>query len=288
MAQTQAVMAIMDKNPDLFNKKAVIQRFLKQIKVPGVNELMIDTPPPVKMDAANENVAMAIGQAAFAYPEQDHFGHIQVILDFAKNPALGANPVIAPAYLPKAVEHIKQHLTLWYLSNVDKYTSEALGRKFDIMKIQPIMQEAQKLISVASQQVHMDSAQNLQQQVMPIIQQMLATVQKMKGQSNVPPDPNVMAQVKALQETAMAETQRKTAKDQADMEFKRQDMMAISQEKANELQAKVLMNTEDNLTEERIKTAELTRDAARLQNEQMQTAIDAQNKLQSDLGGRNV
>jgi hypothetical protein len=150
------------------------------------------------------------------------------------------------------------------------------------------MQEAQKLISVASQQVHMDSAQNLQQQVMPIIQQMLATVQKMKGQSNVPPDPNVMAQVKALQETAMAETQRKTAKDQADMEFKRQDMMAISQEKANELQAKVLMNTEDNLTEERIKTAELTRDAARLQNEQMQTAIDAQNKLQSDLGGRNV
>ena len=77
MAQTQAVMAIMDKNPDLFNKRAVIQRFLKQIKVPGINELMTDVPPPVKMDAANENVAMAIGQAAFAYPEQDHLGHIQ-------------------------------------------------------------------------------------------------------------------------------------------------------------------------------------------------------------------
>ena len=43
---------------------------------------MIDVPAPEKMDAANENVAMAIGQAAFAYPEQDHLGHLQAHLDF--------------------------------------------------------------------------------------------------------------------------------------------------------------------------------------------------------------
>jgi hypothetical protein len=33
MAQIQAVMAVMDKNPDLFDRKAVIERFLTQIKV---------------------------------------------------------------------------------------------------------------------------------------------------------------------------------------------------------------------------------------------------------------
>jgi hypothetical protein len=77
MAQTQAVMSIMEKNPDLFNRKAVIQRFLKQIKVPGINEIMLDSPPKVKMDAASENVGMAIGQSATAYEEQDHLGHIQ-------------------------------------------------------------------------------------------------------------------------------------------------------------------------------------------------------------------
>jgi hypothetical protein len=56
MAQTQAVMAVMKDNPELFNKKVVITRFLKQIKVPGINEIMVDVPAPVKMDAANENV----------------------------------------------------------------------------------------------------------------------------------------------------------------------------------------------------------------------------------------
>ena len=129
MAQTQAVMAIMEKNPDLFNRRAVIQRFLKQIKVPGINELMTDVPPPAKMDSANENVAMSIGQAAFAYPEQDHLGHIQAHLDFAKNPVLGSNPFIAPGFLPKAIEHIKQHIVLWYLSRMNGYVQKSMGKK---------------------------------------------------------------------------------------------------------------------------------------------------------------
>ncbi len=118
MAQTQAVMTIMEKNPDLFNRKAVVMRFLKQIKVPQINELMPDTPSPEKQDAANENVAMTIGQTAYAYPEQDHLGHIQAHLDYAKDPVFGGSPLIAPNYIPKAMEHIKQHLALWYLNRL--------------------------------------------------------------------------------------------------------------------------------------------------------------------------
>ena len=231
---------------------------------------------------------MTLGKPVGAFPNQDHIAHLLSHISYAQDPVFGANPIVAPVFAPAALEHIKQHLTLWYLTNVDKYTSEALGRKFDIMKIQPIMQEAQKLISVASQQVHMDSAENLQQQIMPVIQQMLQTVQKMKGQSNVPPDPNVMAQVKALQETAMAETNRKAQKDQADIQLDGQKLAQDKMLDEQKLQFEATKVTENNLTQERIKSAELTRDAARLQNEQMQTAIDAQNKLQSDLGGRNV
>ena len=37
MAQSQAVMALMDKYPQQFNQKAVLERFLKQMKVPGIN-----------------------------------------------------------------------------------------------------------------------------------------------------------------------------------------------------------------------------------------------------------
>ena len=287
-AQIQALAARAQANPDLYNRLAVEKRILKQIKLPDINEVLPDPADVKEMNSALENVSMTLGKPVGAFPNQDHIAHLLSHISYAQDPVFGANPIVAPAFAPACLEHIKQHLTLWYLSNVDKYASEALGRKFDIMKIQPIMQEAQKLISVASQHVHMDSAQNLQQQVMPVVQAMLASVQKMKGQSNAPVDPNVMAQVKALQDTAMAETQRKTKKDQVDAQM---DAQKMAQDKAldeQKLQFEATKVTEDNLTEERIKSAELTRDAARLQNEQMQTAIDAQNKLQSDLGGRNV
>ena len=46
-------------------------------------------------------------------------------------------------------------------------------------------------------------------------------------------------------------------------------------------------NTENNLTQERIKSAELTRDAANLQHEQIKTAIAAQNDIQQTLGAQN-
>ena len=44
------------------------------------------------------------------------------------------------------------------------------------------------------------------------------------------------------------------------------------------------MNAENNLTQERIKTAELTVDELRLQREQEQTAIKLQNVTQRNLG----
>jgi len=44
------------------------------------------------------------------------------------------------------------------------------------------------------------------------------------------------------------------------------------------------MNAEDNLTTERIKTAELTVDEVKLRQEQEQTAIKLQNVTQRNLG----
>jgi proline racemase len=184
---------------------------------------------------------------------------------------------MAPTFLPAVLEHLKQHLTLWYLNQMDGYTSAALDRPFNIMKVEPIIREAQQLLAAAGQHVHQDANEQLAD-IGPMIQQALETLQKMKAQQ--PLDPSIQA----LVQTQMAETQRKTAKDQADAQIKQQDMVAENEGKAAELQARVLMNTEDNLTEERIKAAELTRDAAALQQEQIQTAIEAQNRIQSNLG----
>jgi hypothetical protein len=303
MAQTQAVMAMMDKHPDLFNQRAVIMRFLKQIKVPGINELMTEVPSPEKMDPANENVAMTIGQAAFAYPEQDHLAHIQTHLDYAKDPVFGGNPLIAPSFLPKAMDHIKQHLSLWYLNRMTGYVDKALGQKFDDYDMADDPARFDKLYGAASQHVTADAAKTLQG-IMPVIQQMVQTLQQFK------PKPDMDPQTKVLLDTSMAETQRRAQRDQAEMQLKAQQIqigsqmdmqrqgmdMQFKKEKAaadlqaqmakmqmehqlamEDLQLRMAIANGDNETKERIETARLTRDAARLVHDKEKTALEYAN-----------
>jgi hypothetical protein len=279
MAQTQAVMAIMQQNPDLFNRRAVISRFLKQIKVPGVNELMIDVPAPEKMDAANENVAMSIGQMAFAYPEQDHLAHIQSHLDFSKDPVFGGNPLIAPQYIPKAMEHIKQHIVLWYLGRAKGYVSKALGgQPHENYGLAADPKDIDKLYALASQHIELDTQQTLQG-IMPIIQQMVQTGQQYK------PQPPMTADAKVLLDTSMAETQRRAQRDQAEMQLKDREMAADAEREMARIQKdyelameeqkyKVAIAMGDLEMKERIETARLTRDAARLKFDQDKTAVE--------------
>ena len=285
MAQTQAVMAMMKENPDLFNRKVVIQRFLKQIKVPGINELMPDTPAPEKADSANENVAMCIGQAAFAYPEQDHLGHIQAHLDFAKNPVFGQNPFIAPSFLPKAVEHIKQHLVLWYLGRMNEYVSRAVGERQESYEIMEDPKRVDRLFAAASQHVLMDSDETLKG-ILPVIQQMTKALEQYKPKPEMTPDAQVLLQ------TSMAETERRKARDQAEMQLKQEGMASNLQleikklqdqqvRDMEELQLKYAIAAGDNELKERIEAARLTRDAARLKQDQDKTILEY-----SPLGGK--
>lgn len=277
MAQTQAVMAIMEKNPDMFNRSVVIQRFLKQLKVPGVNELMVNVPAPEKRDAANENVAMSIGQAAYAYPEQDHLGHIQTHLDFAKDPVFGKNPLIAPHYLPKAIEHVKQHLVLWYLNRMNGYVEKSAG-EIPEYSILTDPKTVDQLYAAVAQHVAMDAEETLKG-VMPVIQEMVKTLEQFKPKPDLPPDARV------LMETSMAETQRRAQRDQAEMQLKaakdRADIELDLKKQADEmqmameeLQLKLAIATGDQEMKERIETARLARDAARLQYDQEKTVVE--------------
>jgi hypothetical protein len=291
MAQTQAVMQIMKENPDLFNRKVVIERFLKQIKVPGINELMIDVPAAEKRDAPNENVAMMLGQSAFAYMEQDHLSHIQTHLEFFKDPIFGMNPMVTPIILPRMMEHIKQHLSMWYLIRMNGYVTKSLGRQADDYDTPQITAQADKLMALASQNVTLDT-QKVFAQVVPELQKMMQMMQQFK-QTQTPP---MTPEAQVLLQTSMAETQRLTAKDQADNQLNVQklqnqqqlDTAKIGQSQQQfeaEQQLQVAMQTEKNLTQERIESARLTRDAAKLQQEQVKTATELQREAQTYLGG---
>jgi hypothetical protein len=271
MAQIQAVVSRSDKHPELYNAKAVEERLLKQLKVPSINELLKDVPDPEKRDPANENVAMAIGQAAFAYIEQDHLAHIQSHLDFAKDPILGGNPLIAPAFIPHAMEHVKQHLTLWYLNRMNGYVTKSVGHPVKDYDDSEKTEQIDQLFALASRHVNLDTEQVFSG-IMPVIQQMMQQMQQYK------PQPPMTPEALVLQQTSMAETERRSKRDQADTQLaqqKHQDEMAIA---AEDNKLKLAIAEGDNETKERIEAARLTRDKAKMQVEQRNTALTTMNQ----------
>ena len=258
-AQIQTLAARAQANPDLYNRLAVEKRILKQIKIPDISEVLPDPKDVKDMNPALENVAMTLGKPVGAFPTQDHLAHFQVHLDYLKDPLYGANPIMAPTFLPACLEHLKQHLTLWYLNQMDGYTSAALDRPFNVLKVEPILREAQQLLAAAGQHVHQDSAQQLSG-ITPLIQQSLQMLQQMKGQQ-MPTDPGVQA----LVQTSMAETQRKAQKDQADIAFDNKKLEAETAQKQQKL-----------IADEQMKAAELTHDINTLTMEKKYETIQQQ------------
>jgi len=274
------VLARADKAPDLYNRQAVEQRLLKQLKVPGINELLKEAPAPEERTPADENVAMALGQNAFAYVQQDHLAHIQSHLDFALNPAFGSNPIMASFYLPRSLEHIKQHMVLWYLNRMNGYVSKARGGKMvteQEYENKQLTGEIDKVFALASQHVKMDSEKAFSQ-IVPLLQQLMQAMQQMTPKPQLPPEAQV------LRETSLAETQRRAQRDQAELALDGQRLQLEAATNERKEQMDIALNAVDNLTKERIETARLTQKDQELQAEQLDTAIRLQNEAQRNLG----
>jgi hypothetical protein len=279
IAQMQAVMQMAQAYPQIFDQRAVVGRMLKQLKVPNVNELIPNATKPAEMNAADENSAMALGRPAFAYPRQDQLAHLQSHLNFALDPMLGSNPLIAPKYIPQVLEHIKQHMMLWYTSQMSGYVQGGSKANFDKYEDNKLVKEIDKAIALASDHVKMDT-QEVFQGVMPALQQLQQVMQQFK-----PPAPPMDGEAQAVLQASLAETQRRAARDQADIQLDGARLQSDQQNKELDRQVKIAMNAENNLTQERIKTAELTVDEAKLQKEQSETAIKLNQATQRNLGG---
>jgi hypothetical protein len=265
MAQSQAVLQLMSTYPQAFDQKAVLGRILKQMKVPNIAELMPAAAKPTEMDAGNENAAMALGKPAFAYPRQDHLAHIQAHLNFALDPNLGSNTLIAQTYVPQALEHIKQHMMLWYTSQMTTYATNGTGINLQKYNKEKDASKIDTAVALASDHVKLDTPQVFAQ-VVPALQQL--------GQlmAQFAPKPPMDPESQAVLQASMAETQRRAARDQQDVGLKQK-----------ELEIKVAMNAEDNLTAERMKTADITADEVKLRNEQEKTAMELNIRAQRNL-----
>lgn len=246
MAQMQAVLALADKHPQQFNMDKVLARSLKQMKIPNINELMKNVPAPEQRTSADENAAMLIGQPAYAYMQQDHIAHIQDHLQFAQNPFMGQSPFADPSYLNSLIEHLKQHMTLWYLNRSNGYVTQSRHGKPVDNYDDPIMTGViDQLYTTVGAHVALDT-QEVFQQFAPAFQKLIQQAQQRKQaqQGQLPPDAQV------VKDTSMAETQRKTQKDASDAQFA-----------AKKLDTDVQKFAMDNHTKIAIENAKITNQA---------------------------
>lgn len=245
MAQVQAVVSRADKHPELYNVKAVEERLLKQMKVPNINELLKDAPSPEQRTSADENAALLIGQAAYAYLQQDHIAHIQDHLQFAMNPFLGQSPFADPNYIGNLIEHLKQHMTLWYLNRSNGYVEESIGKPVDDYDDPELTSTIDKVYTTVGAHVMLDTKEvfgQFQQALQALVQ--VAEQRKQQGQQ-LPPDAQV------VKDTSMAETQRKAAKDAADQQLAQAKLQSQMQEHIDDNQTKIAIEN-SKLTHETI------------------------------------
>jgi hypothetical protein len=165
---------------------------------------------------------------------------------------------------------------LWYTQMVRTYALKPAGLDKERYEESKLAAEIDRVVAVASQHVTMDT-QEVLTPFMQVIQQMAQMAQQFK------PQPQMDGEAQAVLQASMAETQRRAQRDQADIQLKQSQMQQDMVEQDKKQQFEAAQNTEKLLTEERLKTLDLTVDAARLKKEQGESAIALQNELQRNL-----
>ncbi len=93
-AMNDAVYQLAMQNPQVIRVPVALKRVLEGMKVPDIEELMVETTPPPPMDPVGEIQALLRGEPVQAYPDQMHVEHLQHLAAFIQNPQYGANQMI--------------------------------------------------------------------------------------------------------------------------------------------------------------------------------------------------
>lgn len=220
LAQLQIVADRAQMNPDLYNRRAVEKRLLERTKIPNPDELLMPLETPEDQNAVNENAAMSLGRPVAAFPMQDHLAHLQVHLDYLTSPVLGSNMIIAPTFMPMVLEHVKEHISLWYVHENFVMLQTSLGmddaQMSELMKQQDpeTRKELDKTLAAISQKVVPRAAEVLQG-VPPVIQQAMTMLQELQPKPEIPLDPNKQADIQARSQDKEMDRQARAANVQS-------------------------------------------------------------------------
>jgi hypothetical protein len=267
-AQTQALSQRADAKPQMYNTRAVELEVLKRMKVADPERFLVAEQVATEMNAANENVSASLGRPIVSYPEQDHISHLKTHIDFMQNPMFGFLSIIAPSFLPAMLQHIKEHLVMWYISKVYegmKTSVEAtvgnlaaMGDDFsidEIMKIKDpqVRDKMDKLIATVSDDV-LDAKGDMEElmamQVIQVVQKAQQILEQYKPPAPMDPAQAQLAKTQITDKTANrkidVDAQAKVAsidaqrqKTQTDAVGKDKQIMTVAQTAAMQEQAEM-------------------------------------------------
>lgn len=227
----QTVLAFAPVAPSILQMvdlRKLLSRAFEMAKIPDYEDFLPDAPEAVPLNPVDENINMVLGKPVKAYEGQNHEAHIQVLLDFAKNPLFGASPTIAPKFLPEAMNHLMDHIMTWYGEMMKRDAGN--GQQLDWDK------DPDTAIALAKSAPVVDAAANIAfKQIPAIIAQGMQTLQA--AAPKPPQDP--MAAIAAQQ----VQGQQQIA--QGNLSIKQQQALADSQSKAQELQLKASQAQQD-------------------------------------------
>ena len=264
-AQIQAVQQRATALPMIYDVRKVEELFLKQLKIPESDELLLPKPEPKDTDPIQENVAASVGKPIGALPHQNHIAHLKVHLAFLQSPLFGKNPTIAPMFTPAIVAHIKDHLLMHYLSMTVRGID--LAEERNLIDGNDDMQQADAAVDI----MH-TLEQAIPPEFMAIIQQAFEEAQQY--QPPQPQDPTmatVEVQNRAIEQRAQSDAmklqaaQQKAAEDaearaRADQARLQEVILKEDREDqrtAAEIAAREAMNMADNETAKELAAVEV-------------------------------
>jgi hypothetical protein len=156
--------------------------------------------------------------------------HLRTHLDYMMSGIFGANPLIAPTFLPQIINHLRDHMVLWYATAAHDAASKAMGEDLgDFMKTlgkdTDERRAVDQLLATAGATA-LSEGEDLFGKLPPIIQQ----AQQMMQQFAPPPmqDPRVALDQQKMQMSAQ-QAQQQAAIDQQKMQMAAQEAQQSAQ-----------------------------------------------------------
>jgi hypothetical protein len=265
-AQVQAVAQRAAQFPQLYNVRKVEERILETLKIPNPDELLLPAIEPEEQNAVNENVMATLGKPIAAFPDQDHIAHLKTHLSYLRSPVFGSNPLIAPAFLPVMLGHLKEHIALWYASSVFDIGNDAAGSDIgDMLKEIKADDDSRRAMDGMLAEAGLyavEQGDEVFKSLSPVMQQ----AQQMAQQFQAPPP---MDPTQAALQAAQMQDKTAQAKLQSDQQLAQMRMQASQQEAQQDMalaQAKLQQTAQ-------LKVAEMQQDA---QLEQLQEQTETQ------------